>query len=271
MSASSASWLFTPGSRPDRMDKAWAGEAGVVILDLEDSVAPDGKDAAQNHVLKALERARPAGASAVRVNAFDTAAGQADLAALAALATSEAAPDFVILPKVEDAETVRRAVAALSRGQRAPQLVALVETALGVLRVGEIAAEPGLAGLMFGAADYSADLGLQAGLASHAFARAAVGNAAAAYGLIAVDSPAFDIADHEALRQECALARQLGFHAKAAIHPSHLAIIAEGFAWSAEERERARRILASLDGVGTVDGRMVDEAMARWARRVLDQ
>ena len=265
MSGGERSWLFVPGARPDRFGKAMASGADVVILDLEDAVAEGDKAKARATVIEALNASGPC-AVAVRINAVDRAVGLEDLTALA---RASVRPDFVVAPKVEHSETVRLISAVLGEGSAAPRVVALIESAAGVAEVNQIARAPGLAALMFGAADYSADLGVTAGAHPHLHARAAVANAAAAAGIRAMDSPAFDIADLEALEAECCSARGLGFHAKAAIHPSQVSIINDAFDWSPEEKSRAERILQALDGVGTLDGKMIDLAMARWARRVL--
>lgn len=265
MSYMPRSWLFVPGTRPDRFGKALASGAGAVILDLEDAVSEADKASARAAVLEVLG-GYPAGvALAVRINALDRSVGLSDLAALA---EAGARPDFVVLPKVEHAETVRLAAAVLGEAGPAPGIIALIETAAGVAQVDHISAARGLSGLMFGAADYSADLGVIAGAHPHLHARAALANAAAAAGVLAVDSPAFDLDDLQALEVEGRAARGLGFLAKAAIHPRHVPAIEALFAWSEADVVRARRILEALNGVGTLDGRMIDAAMARWARRV---
>lgn len=257
------SWLFTPGGRPDRVAKALASDAGAVILDLEDSIAHADKPQARNHVVAALKSWSGASPSlGVRINPQCTEAHQADLDALLPMTPR---PAFLLVPKVEDAA----AISSLVDQAAGLRIIALIETAKGVLKIGDIAAVAGLGGLMFGAADYAADLGGPGGDHPHAYARAAIGNAAAAYGMIAIDSPAFAVDDENGLIHDCQTARAMGFHAKAVIHPRQIAPVNAAFDWSDEDRVQAARILASLDGVGVLDGRMIDEAMARWARRVL--
>lgn len=265
------SWLFVPGNRPDRFDKAFAAGAGVVILDLEDAVAEADKAEARNHVLARL--AQKDGPQkvlrAVRVNSLFRASGLLDLAALAD--AGAAGPDFIVLPKVEHPETVRLAARVLSDRGSGARLVALIESARGVAMAADIAdAGPGLVALMFGAADYSADLGQSVGHWRPDHARAVVANAAASGGLAAVDSPFFNLQDAVELSLDCEAARRLGFTAKAAIHPDQIQAIGDIFEWAEADRDRARRILeAAPDGVGVLDGRMVDAAMMRWAQRVL--
>jgi (S)-citramalyl-CoA lyase len=265
------SWLFVPGDRPDRFDKALASGAQAVIFDLEDAVAPAAKAQARQAVLTRLSNAPAAGEPqrVVRINPWGGALGRADLTALAAAA----GVDRIMMPKTEDATTLFEAAQILDTAGSRATLAALIESARGVGRIEAIveAAPQRLIALMFGAADYAADLGLQAGARRPDFARDRVVNAAAMGGLAAIDSPFFDMADVEGLLADCAAARAMGFTAKAAIHPSQVGPINAAFAPTAEEVDLARRILAACaDGrAGTLDGKMVDEAMARWARRVV--
>ncbi|MET0269372.1 MAG: aldolase/citrate lyase family protein [Sphingomonas sp.] len=268
MTAFPRSWLFTPGSRPDRFAKAAAGPADGLILDLEDAVAEDRKVEARGHVFAWLGRAPDIRQRvAVRINPLGRATGLEDLAAIAGQAR---APDYILIPKAEEPAELALAARVLEDAGSPARLAALVESALGIARAADIArATPRLAALFFGAADYAADLGRKVGVFRPDFARAAVVNAAAAAGIVAIDSPFFAIDAPEALAVECRHGRATGFHGKAAIHPAQIDAIATAFAPSAAEREQARAILAAApDGVGTLDGKMIDIAMVRWARRI---
>jgi citrate lyase beta subunit len=262
------SWLFTPGSRPERFEKAAATDAEALILDLEDAVAEDRKVEARGHVLAFLE-SRPAIRQriCVRINPLGRAVGLEDLAALA---RHPAAPDYLLVPKAEEPAELALAARVLEEAGSRARLAALVESARGVARAPQIAeATPRLDVLIFGAADYAADLGQQVGAFRPDFARAALVNAAAAGGLAAIDSPHFAIDRPDELAAECRSGRSLGFWGKAAIHPAQLPAIAEAFSPSEAERTLARRILeAAPDGVGVLDGKMIDVAMVRWARRI---
>ncbi|CAN7663977.1 aldolase/citrate lyase family protein [Phenylobacterium sp. LjRoot225] len=268
MNALPRSWLFTPGSRPDRFAKAAATSADALILDLEDAVAEDRKREARGHVVAFLE-SRPAIGQqvAVRINPLGRAVGLEDLAALAQLANG---PDYVLIPKAEEPAELSLATRVLDDAGSSARLAALVESARGVAGAAELAeATPRLVGLMFGAADYAADLGQQVGIFQPDFARASLVNAAAAGGIAAIDSPFFAIDKPDDLGAECRKARALGFHGKAAIHPAQLEAIGAAFSPTPAERDLARRILeAAPDGVGVLDGKMIDIAMVRWARRV---
>jgi (S)-citramalyl-CoA lyase len=263
------SWLFTPATRPDRFGKAAASGADVCIIDLEDSVAPADKVEARRAALTHL--AQPAADScqrALRINGLDRRFGIADLQALL---ESSARPDYLVLPKTESAAHLTILDRLLSEAGKATRLVALIESARGLAAAEEIAAAtPRLEALLFGGADMSADLGAQTAWAPLAYARAQLVAACALTGVLAIDSPFFDVKDHEGLTQETAEAVALGFAAKAAIHPNQIATINEALTPRSEEVARARAILAeNAKGVGVVQGQMVDEAVARKARRIL--
>jgi (S)-citramalyl-CoA lyase len=262
------SLLFVPGSRPDRFDKALAAGAQAVIFDLEDSVPEAGKAQARAALAQFLAAGRSGGPGrVVRINRLERAEGRADLEALRGLDV-----DALMLPKVEAAAPLAEAAQALEQAGSRATLIALVESARGVGRIEAIAeqAPARLSALMFGAADYAADLGLQTGGRRADFARDRIVNAAAMAGVAAIDSPYFDIADAAGLAADCGMARAMGFSGKAAIHPSQIGPIAQAFAFTDDERTLAARILAAGgDGAAAVlDGKMIDEAIVRWARRV---
>jgi (S)-citramalyl-CoA lyase len=263
------SWLFTPASRPDRFDKAAASEADVSIIDLEDSVAPADKDKARRTALAHL--AQPAAGScgrALRMNGLERRFGLADLQALL---ESSASPDYLVLPKTESAAHLQILDRLLAETGKATRLVALIESAQGLTACEAIAAStPRLEALLFGAADMSADLGAATAWAPLAYARSRLVAACALAGVLAIDSPFFDVKDHDGLTQETAQAVELGFAGKAAIHPNQITTINAALTPRPVEVARARAILAeNAKGVGVVQGQMVDEAVARKARRIL--
>ncbi|MCO5973549.1 HpcH/HpaI aldolase/citrate lyase family protein [Actinoallomurus soli] len=263
--------LYVPADRPDRVAKALATDADVVILDLEDAVAPAHKDRAREHVAAVL--AEPTRPVQVRVNDVRSGWGRADLAALAGLLP---ATDGVRLPKIESVDRVRR-IADLVPGAG---LHLLLESALGVERAHDLAtAHPAVASIGLGEADLKADLGVadETGLA---WARSRIVVAARAAGLPApVQSVHPDIRDLDGLAASCRLGRALGFRGRAAIHPAQLPVIAEVYRPTAEEVAAARRIVAAYEegdatGTGAValpDGGFVDLAVVRQARNVLTE
>jgi (S)-citramalyl-CoA lyase len=263
------SWLFTPATRPDRFAKAAAAGADVVILDLEDAVAPKDKAQARTTALDYLAGNPADGAlHALRINGLDTRSGISDLDALLG---SSAAPNFVVLPKTETAGHLQILDRLLTAAGKDTRLIGLIESAYGLAKVEAIAtATPRLTGLMLGAADMAADLGAATAWEPLAFARGRLIAACALAGLTPIDSPFFDLHDEAGLKHEVAASVALGFAAKAAIHPAQIGAINAALTPSAEAVERARAILAeNAKGVGTVDGQMIDEAVARKARRTL--
>lgn len=265
--------LFCPADRPERYEKA-AQRADVVIVDLEDATAPANRSAARDAVIaSALDPAH----TVVRVNPVGTDDHEPDLAAVA-----QTDYRIVMLAKTESAEQVREVAA------RGVEVLALVETPLGVLRAAEIAAEPGCVGLMWGAEDLVAAMGgstsrysadeADLGRTAHAYrdvprySRSAVALAAAAFGKWAVDSVHLDIADAAGQRAEAVDAVALGYQATACIHPSQVAIVREAYAPSDDDVAWARKVLdAAKDnpGVFQLDGRMIDAPVFRQAEATL--
>ena len=263
------SWLFTPATHPGRFAKAAAAGADVAILDLEDAVAPKNKAQARRDALDYLAENPSDGVlHALRINALDTSAGISDLEALLG---SSADPDFLVLPKTETIGHLQILDRLLTSAGRATRLIGLIESAQGLAAAEAIAtATPRLAGLMLGAADLAADLSATTAWKPLSFARGRLIVACALAGVPPIDAPFFNLHDEAGLKQEAAAAVALGFTAKAAIHPAQIGAINAAFTPSAEAVERARKILAeNIKGVGTVEGQMVDEAVARRARHTL--
>ncbi|HYD69817.1 itaconate degradation C-C-lyase RipC [Azospirillum sp.] len=263
------SWLFTPATKADRFDRAAEAGADVLIIDLEDAVAPADKAGARTAALDWL--AKPADGRigrALRVNAPTTAFGLEDLLALA---RSDARPDVVVIPKTESPDVLRLVDGLLADAGKPTRLVALVESARGIANADAIAqATPRLEALFFGAADLAADLGAEVAWEPLLGARSRVVVAAAQAGIAVIDSPFFSITDEDGLAVEVRAAVRMGFTAKAAIHPKQVAAINAALTPTPDQVAQARRILVeNAKGVGIVDGRMIDEAVARKARRVL--
>jgi citrate lyase subunit beta/citryl-CoA lyase len=254
--------LFCPADRPDRFRKA-AAASDVVILDLEDGVAPADRDAARRHLREVPLRPDR---TVVRINPAGSPDHQRDLAALA-----ETDYHTVMLAKTEQATDVR--------GLTPLQVIVLCETARGVLNAPELAAESAAFALMWGAEDLLVSLGGRSSrhpdgryrdIAVHARNRALL--AAGAHGRTAIDSVYLDLADPVGLRAEAQDAAASGFAAKACIHPSQVPIVRAAFAPSHEELDWARRVLAAADGAAGVfafEGRMVDQPILSQARRLL--
>jgi (S)-citramalyl-CoA lyase len=262
------SWLFTPATRPERFAKAAETGADVLLIDLEDAVAPCDKAAARTTALDYLAGLRAGTLRALRINGLDTRAGIADLDALLG---SAASPDFLVLPKTETAGHLQILDRLLTAVGKATRLVGLIESARGLAALEAIStATPRLAGLMFGAADMSADLGAATAWQPLAYARGRLIAVCALADILAIDSPFFELHDEAGLKQEVTAAVALGFSAKAAIHPAQIGPINAALTPSAGAVEKARAVITvNAKGVGTVDGEMIDEAVTRKARRTL--
>ncbi len=254
--------LFCPADRPERFAKA-ADRADAVIIDLEDAVAHENKDAARTALVESsLDPAR----TIVRVNPVDTEHFARDLEAVRRTNYTT-----LMLPKAQSgAEPAQLADY---------DVVALCETAVGIANVAQIAAASNVVALMWGAEDLIASLG---GTSSRhndgsyrqvaSFARSQVLIHAVANGKAAIDSVYLNIPDAEGLFLESQDAKASGFAAKASIHPNQMQIIRQAYAPSAAEVQRAERILAEAKlhpGVFSLDGKMVDEPLLRQARTTL--
>lgn len=265
------------------LEKARGLPADEVLIDLEDAVAPDSKDAAREATLAALGAGGwSAHSIAVRVNGIGTEWFEDDVEQLARRGGERL--DTLIVPKLEDPgdlepleRLLERAEAAAGR-ERPLGLQGLIETAAGLARVNEIAAaSPRLEALVLGYADLAASLGRPPS-APHdpdrwGFALDAVLVAARAAGLQAIDGPHLQISDLDGLLTAAARARELGYDGKWALHPSQIAPINEAFTPTGEEIARAEAIVAALergaDGVALLDGEMLDEASRKLALAVL--
>lgn len=255
--------LFVPGDRPDRFTKAAACGADLVVLDLEDAVAPDAKSTARDAVDRWLGTGRQA---VVRINGTGTPWFDDDVAMAAAHQCA------VMLPKTSSAEHVSTVARLLP--SRIP-LIALIETALGVLAAGEICAANRIAAVAFGSIDLSAELGIRPDdRQALLHARSSVVLAAAAARRPAPwDGVTTAVHDDEAVRDDAAHAGQLGFGGKLCIHPRQVAIVNAEFQPSSAEQALAHRVLdAAAVGGGAacvVDGCMVDKPVIDRAVRLL--
>ena len=265
-------WLYVPGTRPDRFEKAMRTSADVVILDLQDSVVAGRKAEARRYVRDfAASLGSHANRVQVRINPVATDEGAADLRAVAGIPGLQA----IRLPEVSSAADVGVAVEALGPSHR---LHCIIESALGVESALAIAtASPTVRAIGLGEADLAADLSItdDAGLG---WARGRLVVAARAAGLPAPAMSVYPAVDDEAgLVAHCRMGQRLGFLGCAAIHPRQLAAIEQAFRPTDADLAAAREVLRALAtaeraGAGatrTGDGRMVDAAMRRRAEQVL--
>jgi citrate lyase subunit beta/citryl-CoA lyase len=272
--------LYMPGSNPRALEKARELAADVLILDLEDAVAPEAKLQARDAVVKAIQQGFGDREVLVRINGLDTRWWVEDIDAAAS-----ARPDAVLVPKVSSPRQLQDLAARLVDMGTDPhvRVWAMMETPLAMLNVGDIAAaaldsETRLAGFVMGTND----------LAKDTRARLVPGRApmlpwlmnclaaARAYGLDILDGVYNDIGDAAGFAAECRQARDLGFDGKTLIHPRQIEPCNEAFSPTAEEVDAARKIIAAFDlpenenkGVLQIEGRMVERLHAEMARRVV--
>jgi citrate lyase subunit beta/citryl-CoA lyase len=278
------SLFFVPGGEERKLDRARGAGADTLLLDLEDSVAIAEKERARDLVAAFLRGGDFGGAEpAVRVNPPETAWFEDDLEAAVA-----AGAEAVLLPKVADAATLVRvteqlaAVEARARRAASVRILALIETAAGVVNAVAIArATDRIDALCFGHVDFSRDLNLpvadaEDGVVLHA--RTAVAIAARAGGVAPIDTVFADVRDDAGFRRDAALGVRLGFDGKLCIHPSQVALANAAHTPSPEQVVFATRVLEAEreaakagKGVFTVDGKMVDAPVVAAQRRVLER
>ena len=273
--------LYMPGANARALEKARQLAADALILDLEDSVAPDAKATAREQVTKAVQGGGYGRRELViRINGLQTAWGPDDMRAAAA-----AAPDAVLIPKVSGAADIERACDALRRTD-APEktrLWAMVEMPMAIMKVGEIAAAASHAGsrlacLVMGLNDLFKETRAEvtADRSAALYWLSASLTAARAHGLDILDSVYNSFRDADGYRRECLQGRVLGFDGKTLIHPDQIAVANEVFSPGPDEVAAARRIVAAFalpenrgKGVINLDGRMVELLHAEMARRTV--
>jgi citrate lyase subunit beta / citryl-CoA lyase len=282
------SLLFVPADGGPKLDKAVASGADAVIVDLEDSIAPERKDTARVAALDFLKRAGAAKQRPrllVRINGLDTGMTDADLDAIV-----PGRPDAIVFPKAEggasvvhlDAKlTAQEAIAGVSEGQ-IKILAQGVESAAGLFAAGTFrGASVRLIGLTWGPEDLSAELGAEANRDTqgkltepYRLARSICLYAAAAAKLPAIETVYVDFRNSEGLRRDTEAARCDGFTGRLAIHPAQVPVINEVFTPSAAQIERAKAVVAAFaaqPGAGTVgiDGKMYDRPHLARAQALL--
>jgi len=269
--------LYVPGANARALEKARGLDADVLLIDLEDSVAPDAKEAARDLVIEALTAGGYGERELiVRINGLETEWSTGDIAALAL-----AGADGILLPKVENGDMVRSVVGRL-HDAGAPETLSIwcmIETPGAMLNANGIAAaSPRLAALVMGTTDLTKDLRARttpdrlAMLPSLGLCLLA----ARAHGLAALDGVHMDLSDDAGFAAVCNQGRDLGFDGKTLIHPKTLAAANEIFAPQADELEFARRLIqahgeAEANGLGVVllDGKLIEALHVVEAKRLI--
>jgi citrate lyase subunit beta/citryl-CoA lyase len=267
--AKATTMLFVPGDRPERFVKAHQSGADLIIIDLEDAVAPENKSRALDEAVAALTteaESLPGGRLTALVR-IDGTHSEVQLAALRKVAQSPGNGLLgVMVPKAESAKQMSEAIAALPSGLG---IVALVESAKGLINAHDIASVPGVTRLGFGAVDFGVDVD-----ATHErvldYARAQIVVASTATGVAApVDSPSLSIKDNEIVSAEALRAREFGFGGKLCIHPAQVELVASSFAPSAEQIAWAHKVVELEGGAAQLDGAMIDKPVVDRAKRIL--
>lgn len=269
--------LYLPASNARAIEKARTLDADVIILDLEDAVAPEMKEAARAAAVAAV---REGGFGrrelVVRANALDTQWGAEDLAALA-----EASPDAILVPKVNSAQDIDRYDTAIAAARAATRLWAMIETPAAVLALADIAATAEmtrLSAFVLGLNDLAKDMRapLTPGRLPYLPVLTQAALAARANGLFVFDGVWNAIDDTEGFAQECAQGAAYGFDGKTLIHPSQIAPCNAAFSPTAEALAHARAVVAAFadpanagKGALRVDGRMVERLHLADAERLI--
>ncbi|MFK7976812.1 MAG: CoA ester lyase [Halioglobus sp.] len=271
--------LYMPGSNPRALDKARSLPADGLILDMEDSVAPDAKQLAREQIGAALnEGGYGQRELMVRINALNTDWGAEDIAAICAFDT---APDAVLIPKIDTAADVVAAIEAFeSKGITADvDMWIMAETPKCILNIAEIAAaHPRLKGMVMGTSDLSKDTGVRHTRDRLGFITALnlCVYASRANGLEIIDGVQLELDNEELLTYSCEQGRDLGFDGKSLIHPKQIAAANTVFAPSEEEIATAGTIIEAFEeakaagkGVVVVNGRLVENLHVEEANKRL--
>lgn len=260
-------YLFVPGSRPDRFEKALSAGADRVIIDLEDAVAADEKQQARENVVRALE----AGLSQpvlVRVNPLDSRFFDDDINELRSLSEAGAKSlAGVVFPKAESPIALGHVCTSLASGL---ELIAMIETALGVQHVDDIIRLPKITKLALGAVDLGVDLDAQAPspVIDYAYAKLVFASRLA-NKLPPIGSPPLSILELDSIEAEARRLRAMGVSGQLCIHPAQVEPLHAGFMPTSDEIVWAQNVIASIGASVQVDGQMVDKPVRDKAERII--
>lgn len=280
------SWMFVPGHRQRMIDKALGLNSDAIMLDIEDGVAPNEKDAARKNIAESLGREKSPGAPTrfVRINAIGHPRMDADLEAVV-----RPGLEGLVCPKVDTPDEVRKVDAILNDREAqmkiergSIKLLIAIESPRGLLNAPAIAScSPRVMGLIFGAEDFGREIGLPAVREGEArdliYARSAIVVAAAAAHVQAVDGVWVDLNDAPGLAGFAKQSRRLGFSGMSLIHPSQIDPINTVFSPTADEIDYCRRVLQAFeeanargDGSIAFGGQLIDRPIVERARRTIE-
>lgn len=277
------SLLFVPADDAKKQQKALNSAADAVILDLEDSVAPNNKAKARDVLRTFLTALDSDKKIIVRINALDTEFWQEDLELALAFA-----PDYILLPKArngDDVKTVNKLIHAHQKASQKTQIIALVTEVPEAMFKMDSFKDSGdrLSALTWGAEDLSAEIGAQTNkdedgnyFAVYQLARSLCLLGAAHANVAAIDSVYTDFKNAEGLRRETERAKLEGFTGKMLIHPNQIDIVNEVFTPSDAEIEHAKQVIAAIEnsttgGVAQLDGKMIDMPHYRRALNLINK
>ena len=274
MSQKMRSMLFAPGNKYELLQKFSKIQPDIAIIDLEDAVPDSEKQVARENLQKYAQEDKTAATTYVRVNALVSQHFEEDIRSIPPQIAG------IVIPKVNGASDIERATQAIERNSVSAKILVGIETVKGLMSVQDIFGTASVFAAYFGAEDYVHDLG---GLRTDGnnevlFARTQIGINSRLFGVPVVDQIVADFSDSERFMKEAQQAKSLGFTGKLCIHPSQVPLANQSFSSTPEEIQQAIELLKVYDeavanGTASIvhNGQMVDEALAKQARRILSQ
>lgn len=269
------SLLFIPGNNPGMLQSCDIFESDAVIFDLEDAVSGTEKDSARYLVSNYLKTYSPNIEVVVRINGFDTPFYQEDLNVLLSLENV----NTIMLPKARVSDLVVLSEM-IKKSERNIKIIPIIEQAISLIEVEEIARFELVDGILLGAEDYTKDLEVVRTKEGNEifYARNRIITACKAYKIDAIDTPFTDTNDNEGLVKDTLFAKSIGMNAKSAIHPNQVETINKLFTPTQKEIDYANRVLIARDeafkkglGVFSLDGKMVDKPVIERAEKVIEK
>lgn len=262
--------LFVPGDRPERFEKALNSGADSVIIDWEDAVAPEKKATARASTRDFLHRSPELlDRVSIRVNPVGSAEFENDAKVLSEISQKYQLPPLgVVLAKAEQPSDVTQVLAAVPSAV----VVALIESAKGLVAAAEIGSAPSIARLAFGAIDFGLDTGMETDDDVIAYPRSELSVASRVAGLPGpLDSPVVEIRNTQEVTDSAREAKRHGFTGKLCIHPSQVEPVKIAFRPTEAEILWARAVAESSEGASQIDGKMVDRPLIERARRIIER
>ena len=270
------SLLFIPGNNPAMLQNADVFESDAVIIDLEDAVSISEKDSARNLVKHFLSTFRLPNEVVIRINGMDTDFYCDDLDAVVCENI-----DTIMLPKANQQDLIKldELLTKLESSRKLTKkigVIPIIELAMSILDIRQIASSPRVNGLLLGAEDLTSDLEVMRTLASDEifYARSMMAITCCAYQIDGIDTPFTDVNNEEGLVNDAKKARGLGLNAKACIHPNQIEVVNKVFSPSKENIEYSLRVLKAYEqaekegkGVFSLDGKMVDKPIIERAQK----